>query len=52
MQTEQGIFLPAQGIIRAGREWQGISRKTGPLAPTPSDSAKMLHNHGEENKQQ
>ena len=33
-QTEQGIFLPGQGINSAGREWQGIRRKTDPLAPT------------------
>src|SRR5271170_79327 len=32
--TGQGIFLPAQGINSAGRESQGIRRKTDPLAPT------------------
>ena len=26
--TEQGIFLPAQGIILASREWQGISAQS------------------------
>src|SRR5271170_4049993 len=40
--TGQGIFLPAQGIIRAGREWQGISRKTDPLAPTHPITPKWL----------
>jgi hypothetical protein len=32
--TEQGIFLPAQGINSARRESQGIRRKTDPLART------------------
>jgi len=40
--TGQGIFLPAQGINSAGRESQGIRRKTDPLAPDASDSAKIL----------
>ena len=31
---EQGIFLPAQGIIRASREQQGICREIDRRAPT------------------
>src|SRR5277367_1651716 len=40
--TAQGIFLPAQGIYSARREWQGIRRKTDPLAPTHPIAPKML----------
>src|SRR5271169_5424483 len=45
-QTEQGIFLSAQGIIRARRETQGISRKTDPRPPNASDGVDILQRDG------
>ena len=39
--TEQGIFLPGQGIILASREWQGISAHNRSARPDASDSANM-----------
>ena len=41
--TAQGIFLSAQGINSAGREWQGIRRKTDPLAVTHPIAPKFFH---------
>ena len=45
-QTEQGIFLSGQGIFCVGREWQGIWRKTDPLALTHPIAPKMLPRSG------
>jgi hypothetical protein len=42
-QTGQGIFLSAQGINSAGREWQGIRRKTDQLAVTHPIAPKFFH---------
>ncbi len=44
--TEQGIFLPGQGINLARREWQGISAQDRSARPDASDSAKMLLRDG------
>jgi hypothetical protein len=44
--TEQGIFLPGQGINLARREWQGISAQNRSARPDASDSANMLLRDG------
>src|SRR5271155_642701 len=45
-QTEQGIFLPGQGINSARREMAGNSTQNRSARPDASDSTKMLPRSG------